>query len=281
MALRLDGKTLAQKIRSDLAKKIATFPSKPHLVVFLSFPDPASQIYVRNKIKACEEIGIQTTLIDREFTETNPFIGAIQALPKEIDGILVQFPLHKNVNKQKIIDHIDPNLDVDGCHPVNLGKLITEDPTGFVPCTPLGIQTMLHAYSIETKGKHVVVVGRSATVGKPLALLLAQKNSLANATVTLAHSATQNLAEITLSADIIVAAAGQQNLITAPMIKEGAVLIDVGINRNPKTNELVGDIDFPSVEPKCSAISPVPGGVGPMTVASLMVNTVKSYELTH
>jgi methylenetetrahydrofolate dehydrogenase (NADP+)/methenyltetrahydrofolate cyclohydrolase len=199
---------------------------------------------------------------------------------KDVDGILVQLPLAPSIDPRKIMQAISPEKDVDGSHPENLGKLVMSDPSGFCPCTPLGIQTLLSYYNLSPQGQHVVIVGRSVTVGKPLALLLSQTGSNANATVTLANRSTRDLAAICRSADIIIAAVGSPKLIQHQMVKDGAIVIDVGINRQEGSKKLIGDVDFEEVEKKASWITPVPGGVGPMTIASLLANTVKSYSRT-
>ena len=276
----LDGKALSQKIRKEISIELKERRSSPHLVVFLSYPDPASLVYVKHKLRACEEVGIRTTILDQEHNSTDTLLQELEKWNKDpdVDGILVQFPLHQKVDQTTIMQHISPQKDVDGVHPDNLGKLVMGDPSGFVPCTPLGIYTLLTSYTIPLSGKHVVIVGRSVTVGKPLALLLSQKG--VDATVTLAHSKTEHLEKLCQSADILIAAAGKENLITAEMVHEKSVVIDVGINRKDVNgvSRLIGDVDFENVSPICSAISPVPGGVGPMTIASLLSNTVKSFE---
>ena len=278
----LDGKAVSQQLRQGIAARLAQSSGSPHLVVLLTHPSLASSIYVRNKLTACKEVGIRSTIIEHACTNTEQILQRL--LPwnddEDVDGILVQFPLHPNASQQKVIEAINPAKDVDGVHPNNLGKLVLGDPSGFVPCTPLGIQTLLTHYEISTKGKHVVIVGRSITVGKPLALLLSQSGPTADATVTIANRSTKDLKGLCLSADILVAAAGSPGLITPDMVKDGAVVVDVGINRI-QTDEkihLVGDVDFQRVSMRCSAITPVPGGVGPMTIASLLHNTLKSFE---
>jgi methylenetetrahydrofolate dehydrogenase (NADP+)/methenyltetrahydrofolate cyclohydrolase len=282
MTLILDGKALSQKIRQEIRSKLQQYSSSPHLVVLLTHPHLASSIYVRNKLTACKEVGIRSTIIEQTCTSTEQIIKLLEPwnTNDDVDGILVQFPLHPHANQRQVMEAIPPSKDVDGVHPVNLGKLVVGDPTGFIPCTPLGIQTLLTHYNISPKGKHVVIVGRSITVGKPLALLLSLTGPTADATVTIANRATRDLASLCKTADIIVAAAGSPSLITPEMIKEGAVVIDVGINR-VQTDEkihLVGDVDFAQVSKRCSAITPVPGGVGPMTIASLLQNTLKSFS---
>ena len=274
----LDGKKLAQKLREKMKEFVKHERICPHLVVFLAHPNPASEIYVANKMKACAEVGIRTTLITTPFSQESALLDQVlvSAQDPDVDGILIQVPLHPDINQKIIMQAIPPEKDVDGFHPVNLGKLVQGDPSGFVPCTPLGILTLLKSYDVATHGKHVVIVGRSITVGKPLAMLLSQKGI--DATVTLAHSATKDLENLCLSADIIVAAAGHQNLITSSMVKKGAVVIDVGINRIE--GKICGDVD-PLALTHCGAYSPVPGGVGPMTIASLLENTIKSYLNRH
>jgi len=274
----LDGRSLAQTIRNDLKEKLQDFTPSPHLVIFLSYADPASKIYVKNKLKACQEVGIRTTLFDTEITSTEALLEQIdiQNTNADVDGILVQLPLHPNVDQQRIIASICPEKDVDGLTPINLGKLVLKDPSGFIPCTPLGIQMLLTSNGISLSGKHVVIIGRGLTVGRPLSILLSQTGENANATVTLANSRTQNLSELCKSADILVCAVGKAGLVNKNMVKRGAVIVDVGINRND--GRLVGDVDFEDVQELCSAISPVPGGVGPMTIASLLSNTLKSFS---
>lgn len=270
----LDGKKVAAEIRASIKAFMEKEKISPHLVVFLSHPNEASAIYVRNKLKACEEVGIRTTLIDLSVSSEEELLSLLSPFTKnnDVDGILMQLPLHPKINPKYILAAIPPEKDVDGLHPENLGKLVQGDPSGFTPCTPLGIATLLEAYKIPIKGKHVVIVGRGITVGRPLALLLSQKGK--DATVTIAHTATENLETLCASCDIIVAAAGRQNLITPSMVHKNTVIIDVGINR--VEGKIVGDVE-PSVAKLCAAISPVPGGVGPMTIASLLQNTLKSY----
>lgn len=284
--LLLSGTTLAQTIQSELKKKIEGFKQKPTLAVILVGSVAASHTYVGVKKKACEEVGIHSEV--HTFDETVSFetllkkIHELNANPK-INGILVQSPLPAHIPFDKIIEAIDPNKDVDGFHPINMGKLILGIP-GFIPCTPLGIKVLLERYQINTKGANVVIVGRSNIVGKPMSALLMQKE--ADATVTVAHSKTIDLPSVTKKADILIAAIGLPLFIKAEMVKEGAVVIDVGINRiedpqNARGYRLVGDVDFDKVAPKCKAITPVPKGVGPMTVAMLLHNTVQSFEKSH
>ena len=277
----LDGKALSMRIRQELKASLQAYSASPHLVVLLTHPNLASSIYVRNKMTACKEVGIRSTVIEQPCTTTEQILHLLEPWNSndEVDGILVQFPVHPNVDQRKVMEAISPSKDVDGVHPFNLGKLVIGDPSAFVPCTPLGIHTLLTHYGISPKGKHVVIVGRSITVGKPLALLLSLTGPTADATVSLANRSTPDLPSLCATADILVAAAGSPGLITPSMIKEGAVVIDVGINRI-QTDEkihLVGDVDFERASSRCSAITPVPGGVGPMTIASLLQNTVKSF----
>ncbi len=274
----LDGKKVAADLRESIKAFIQKKQISPHLVVFLTHSNPASSIYVKNKLTACAEVGMRTTLIEQPASSEAELtkLLASYATNKDVDGILIQLPLHQNIDTKYVLQQIPPEKDVDGLHPINLGKLVQADPSGFIPCTPLGICTLLDAYKIPIRGKHVVIIGRSITVGKPLALLLSQKGK--DATVTLAHTATEHLEELCSSADIIVAAAGTPNLITPPMVKKTTTIIDVGINR--VEGKIVGDVD-PSVYQLCAAISPVPGGVGPMTIASLLQNTLKGYLAYH
>ena len=258
---------------------------KPIGIAFILVGDDApSKIYVQMKQKACEKVGFTSTIISLsgDISEKS-LIQAIeeQNQNKDIYGILVQQPLPSHINLNTILNAVDPNKDVDGFHPLNLGKMISQDPSGFIPCTPLGITTLLNYYDISLEGKHVVVIGRSLIVGKPLSILLSQKADSFNATVTLIHSRSTNITPLLRSADIIIAAAGSRNLIKPDQIKQGAVLIDVGIHREPSKKgsyKIVGDLDFESLKDKCSAISPVPGGVGPMTIATLLTNTFLSFK---
>jgi methylenetetrahydrofolate dehydrogenase (NADP+)/methenyltetrahydrofolate cyclohydrolase len=256
---------------------------KPCLAFVLVGEDPASEIYVKMKKQACERVGIKSLLIAlKKDVKESLLLEEIKKLNQSpnVDGILVQFPLPPSFDKKKVVESIDPEKDVDGFHPLNLGKLVLGDESGFFPCTPWGILTMLMKIKISTQGKHVVVVGRSIIVGKPLACLLMQNRPYGNATVTIAHSLTKNLAEITKTADILIAAVGKPKLITKDMVKKGAVVIDVGINRSEDGSgkrKIVGDVDFENVSSIVSAITPVPKGVGPMTVAMLLANCVKSF----
>ena len=260
----------------------------PGLAVVLVGDDPASRAYVRSKDKKCRELGLHSVKLELPATtsqdELLDVVAKLNADPA-IHGILVQSPPPKHIDEGAIVRAIDPAKDVDGFHPVNVAKLALEDPTGFVPCTPLGCQRLLIDADIETNGAHAVVIGRSMIVGKPMALLLMAKGIGGDATVTVTHSRTRDLAAITRQADIIIAAIGRPGFVRAEHVKEGAVVIDVGINRvddpsSEKGYKLVGDVAFDEVAPKCRAITPVPGGVGPMTIAMLMANTVKAAKLS-
>lgn len=275
----LDGHKAASVVHDEVRSFLKPLPISPHLVVLHTHPHPASATYVRRKEQMCREVGIRSTRIEKACTTTQEIISLLEPwnTDEDVDGILVQFPLHPDVDFLQVIRKINPSKDVDGVHPENLGKLVHSDPSGFIPCTPLGIARLLEHYAIAVQGKHVVIVGRSVTVGKPLALLFSQNTSSKNATVTIAHRATRDLGAVCRSADIIVAAAGSPRLITASMVTEGSVVVDVGISRLQGSTHLVGDVDYDAVLPKVSAISPVPGGVGPMTVASLLSNTLKSF----
>ncbi len=281
----IDGKAVAAKIREGLAAEIAELKAQgktPGLAVVLVGEDPASQVYVGSKVRACEELGIYSQKWELPADTTQEqLVELIHKLNADdrIHGILVQSPPPPHIDEEAVILNIDPRKDVDGFHPVNVAKLVLEDEEGFVPCTPLGCMELLKAYDIPTAGKHAVVIGRSLIVGKPMANLLVSKK--ANATVTIAHSRTADLPAVCRTADIIVAAVGRPEMVKADYVKDGAVVIDVGINRiadetRPRGYRIVGDVDFEAVKDKCSAITPVPGGVGPMTIAILMANTVKA-----
>lgn len=281
----IDGKAIAHTIEQNVAKAIRTLKGRPPALAFILVGDnPASQSFIKMKKKKCREVGILS--IDRELSKTVSEAHLIKEIEQlnddsDVDGILVQLPLPAHLNTEKIVRYIDPNKDVDGFHPLNFGKLFLGEQDAFFPCTPHGIQIMLAHSNINTEGKHVVIVGRSNLVGKPLAGLLMQKRAHANATVTLAHSKSEHLHEICRSADILVAAIGRAHFIVPEMVKEGAVVVDVGINRivdKEKKSHIVGDVDFDRVAPKCSFITPVPGGVGPMTIAMLLSNTLLSYQ---
>lgn len=274
----IDGKAIAAAWQDKLKEQIAyfamSFGRKPKLAVIMVGEDPASAIYVRNKIRACENVGITSEAYKlAESTEESYLEGLIKKLNEDegTDGILVQLPLPAHLNAKKIIPLILPNKDVDGFSALNIGALMLDDKKGLFSCTPLGIIQLILSTGVEIAGKHAVVVGRSNEVGKPVAIMLLQHN----ATVTICHSKTVNLGEYTRTADILVVAAGRSKLVTGDMVKEGAVVIDVGINRD-ENGKLCGDVDFDSVLPKAAYITPVPGGVGPMTITMLMANTLKA-----
>src|SRR5690606_28804258 len=283
----LDGKQVSESVKDDIAKEAAEFLKqsgrKPHLVAILVGNDGGSETYVASKMKNCEKVGFQSSLIryndDATEEEVLAKIGEINA-DANVDGLIVQLPLPKHIDPEKVTETIDYKKDVDGFHPVNLGRMMRNLPC-FIPATPYGIMLMLEHYQIDTQGKHAVVVGRSNIVGSPMSILLARNSNPGNCTVTLTHSRTKNLPEIVKQADIIVAAIGKKNFITADMVKEGAIIIDVGINREASDQtksgyKLFGDVDFDAVAPKSSWISPVPGGVGLMTIVGLLKNTLKS-----
>ena len=287
-AILIDGKKVAEKIKADLRDRVRKLQEKnvkPNLSVILVGDDPASQVYVSMKKKACEDLGIvsETILLPVQ-TSQKELLDQIEKLNQDnlVNGILVQMPLPKQIDSNLIIEAIDPQKDVDGFHPINVGKLVSGTPN-FVPCTPAGVVELLMRYGYKPDGKHVVIVGRSSIVGKPLANLLIQKSPTGNATVTVCHTHTKNLAEFTRQADILIAAAGRPQTITADMVTEGVVIIDVGVNRVEDSSKkrgyrLEGDVDFASVSEKAAAITPVPGGVGPMTIIMLMKNTVQAAE---
>jgi methylenetetrahydrofolate dehydrogenase (NADP+)/methenyltetrahydrofolate cyclohydrolase len=276
----IDGKKIAAEIREELKEKIAKLSRKPGLAFILVGDNPASLSYVNAKKKACAQVGMISTVVrlPSSIAESDlcKQIDLLNQNP-EIDGILVQLPLPSHINPQNISSKIDPGKDVDGFHPVNMGKLLLEEAGGFIPCTPNGIKTLLERSQISISGKHVVIVGRSNIVGKPLAALLVQKNPKCNATVTIVHSKSNHLSQITKSADILVAALGKAHFIKKDMIKPNAVIIDVGINRLA-SGQIVGDVDYEEVFPFVSHITPVPGGIGPMTIAMLLENTLISYS---
>lgn len=285
----LDGKVASQAIKERLKKETEEISKNkgrvPHLAALLVGKDGASETYVASKIKNCAEIGFKSTLIrlDAEVTESD-LISHINKLntDENIDGILVQLPLPKHINEEKIINVISPVKDVDGFHPINAGKLMQGQPS-FLPATPYGIMLLLEHYEIPTVGRHAVVLGRSNIVGRPMSILLSQNSKTANCTVTLCHSKTQNLKEICLQADIIIAAIGITGFLKEDMVKQGSVVVDVGITRVSDTSKktgfsLKGDVDFENVAPRCSYISPVPGGVGLMTIAALLQNTLTAYK---
>ncbi|RBP37747.1 methylenetetrahydrofolate dehydrogenase (NADP+)/methenyltetrahydrofolate cyclohydrolase [Roseimicrobium gellanilyticum] len=276
--------TVLEECQREIAE-LAKLGKKPGLAVVLVGDDPASRAYVRSKDKKCKDLGLHSVKHELPENTTQEELLALVAqlnADPSIHGILVQSPPPRHIDESAIVRAIDPRKDVDGFHPENVAKLTLEDPTGFVPCTPAGCIRLLQDAGVATDGAHVVVLGRSMIVGKPVALLLMAKNSNGgNATVTVAHSRTKNLAELTRTADILIAAIGRPLFVKADMVKEGAVVIDVGINRveapgTEKGYKIVGDVDFDAVAPKCRAITPVPGGVGPMTIALLMANTIKA-----
>ncbi|MDD4125309.1 MAG: bifunctional methylenetetrahydrofolate dehydrogenase/methenyltetrahydrofolate cyclohydrolase FolD [Eubacteriales bacterium] len=277
MAVLLDGKAVSEKVKAEIKTTIEALikdgKRPPCLAVILVGEDPASQIYVRNKVRDCEETGIiSKKLILSESTGESELLSVINGLNADdaVDGILVQMPLPKHIYERTVVEAIAPSKDVDAFHPVNVGNIFTGFGT-FAPCTPSGILKLLDEYGISVSGKNCVVVGRSNIVGKPMAILLLQRNG----TVTICHSKTKSLSEHTKNADILVVATGKAGLINGGMVKEGAVIVDVGMNR--VSGKLVGDCDFPSCEAKASYITPVPGGVGPMTRAVLLCNTLKAY----
>lgn len=283
----ISGAAVAEKVLEECRRDIAALAAvgkKPGLAVVLIGDDPASRAYVRSKDKKCRDLGLHSVKLELPVTATQEEVLAhVHALNNDpaIHGILVQSPPPPHIDEAAIVRAIDPAKDVDGFHPVNVAKLALEDPSGFVPCTPLGCQRLLMDAGIETKGANAVVLGRSMIVGKPMALLLMAKGPGGDATVTVAHSRTKDLASITQRADIIIAAIGRPEFLKAEHVREGAVVIDVGINRveapgTEKGYKLVGDVAFDEVAPKCQAITPVPGGVGPMTIAMLMANTIKA-----
>jgi methylenetetrahydrofolate dehydrogenase (NADP+)/methenyltetrahydrofolate cyclohydrolase len=283
----IDGKIVSNQVKEEVreeTEKLIARGIKPGLIVVLVGEDPASAVYVRNKSKACEKAGIMSETIKLpEDTSEEDLLNLIEQLNKDpqYHGILVQLPLPDHINETKVIELINPLKDVDCFHPVNVGKLVSGQPY-VLPCTPAGILRLLQANDISTEGKHVVIIGRSNIVGKPLANLLIQKSPQANSTVTVVHSQTKNIAHYTRQADILIAAMGKANFVTEDMIKENVVIIDVGINRVSADNEkgyiLAGDVDFNNVLPKVSKITPVPGGVGPMTIAMLLKNTLAAAE---
>ncbi len=286
----LDGKATAAQIKEELANQVIDIKSKggkvPHLAAVLVGDDGASRTYVNSKVKSCEKIGFDSSLIqlDSGISEAD-LLAKVKELNEDdsIDGYIVQVPLPEHIEEQKVTLAIDPKKDVDGFHPENLGRLVLGLPT-FVSATPNGILELLKRYNIETEGKHCVVIGRSHIVGTPMSILMGQNKNPGNCTVTLAHSRTKNLKEVAASADILIVAVGRPNFVTAEMVKEGAVVIDVGIHRIEDASKkngfrLIGDVQYDAVANKCSHITPVPGGVGPMTIASLMQNTLKAIEL--
>jgi methylenetetrahydrofolate dehydrogenase (NADP+)/methenyltetrahydrofolate cyclohydrolase len=285
----IDGKLIAQQTHAETRAAVDALKSKgitPGLAVVLVGDDPASRAYVRSKDKMCRDLGLHSEKYELPAdTAQADLVALVQKLNADplIHGILVQSPPPPHIDERAVVDAIDPRKDVDGFHPVNIAKLALGDTDALVPCTPLGCQRLLLASGIETAGANIVILGRSMIVGKPLALLLMNKGKGGDATVTVAHSRTRNLAEVTRGADILIAAIGRAEFVKADMVREGAVVIDVGINRVDdasveKGYRLVGDVDFAEVAQKCRAITPVPGGVGPMTIAMLMANTVSACQ---
>jgi methylenetetrahydrofolate dehydrogenase (NADP+)/methenyltetrahydrofolate cyclohydrolase len=286
----VSGKEVSNQVKEEIALEVEKLKEKgtkvPHLAAVLVGLDGASQTYVNAKVKACERVGFDSTLVQLEANiSEEQLLLEVEKLNHntDIDGYIVQLPLPKHINEQKVIEAIDPKKDVDGFHPVSLGRMLLHLP-GFLPATPYGIIEMLRHYKIPTEGENCVVLGRSHIVGSPMSVLMARKDYPGNATVTLAHSRTKNLAEVAAAADILIVAIGKPEFVTADMVKEGATVIDVGIHRVEDATKksgfrLVGDVKFDEVAPKCAFISPVPGGVGPMTIASLLKNTLLAVQL--
>jgi len=286
----IDGNAIAESILAQIGAEVAKLPGRRPTVAFLRVgEDPASVSYVTKKQKTAALVGMESRLeLFPDTTTQAQLLAKISQLNLDplVDGILIQSPLPKTMDETAVFNHVNPDKDVDGFHTLNIGKLVQEDPHGFVACTPAGIVELIRQAKVETDGRHVVVVGRSLIVGKPVGLLLLQKGLPGNATVTFCHSRTRDLPAVTRSADILIAAIGRPRFITADMVKEGATVIDVGINRVPDTTKksgyrIVGDVDFDAVAPKVARITPVPGGVGPMTVAMLMRNTLKAWHKHH
>lgn len=283
----IDGKKVAAQVKQELADEVnrmkAAGMKTPHLVAVLVGNDGASETYVASKVKACQEVGFKSTELryGADITEEQ-LLEVVEKLNKDedVDGYIMQLPLPAHISEDKVLMAIDPDKDVDGFHPCNVGKMVTGIPT-YLPATPAGIVELLRRYNIQTRGKHCVVVGRSNIVGTPMAVLMSRKAEYADCTVTMCHSRTPNIKDYTLQADILVVALGKPHFVTADMVKEGAVVVDVGIHRVPSETtksgfRLVGDVDFDAVAPKCSYITPVPGGVGPMTIVTLLQNTLKA-----
>lgn len=285
----LDGHKIAHEIQKEIQELLTQATSRPPcLAAILTTKNPGSLTYVSRKVKACHAVGIHSHVFHLEPKNTRELVSFIHKLNEDtsIDGILIQLPLPPHIDLLEILQAVDPKKDVDGFHPLNVGKALMQDPTAFYPCTPLGIQVLLERSNIPIVGQHVVIVGRSNIVGKPLATLLLQNRKNCNATVTVLHSHSKDIPSITRLADILVVAIGHPHYIQADMVREGATVVDVGINRIADTSKergyrIVGDVDFTAVKPKCRAITPVPGGVGPMTIAMLLQNTVKSFLIHH
>ncbi len=284
----IDGKKIAADLKKELAAKSMAIIDRgdraPHLAAILVGEDPASLSYISGKERACREVGFTSTVYrleektsEKRLLEIIDFLNA----DEEVDGFIVQLPLPAHISVDKVINRIDPAKDADGFHPVSLGRMVLGNPS-FLPATPYGIMQLLERSGIQTEGKHCVVLGRSNIVGTPISIMLSRKSNPGNCTVTLCHTKTPNLRELAQTADILIAAMGQPEFVTADMVKEGAVVIDVGIHRIPDNSEkgyhMVGDVKFAEVSPKCSFITPVPGGVGPMTIVSLLLNTLKAYN---
>lgn len=285
----LDGKKISNDIKTEIAADVLKIKEKgdrvPHLAAILVGNDGASLTYVGSKVKACERVGFESTLLTlSESVSEEELLRTIKSLNEndQIDGFIVQLPLPKHINENKVLNAVDPSKDVDGFHPENFGRMALEMES-FIPATPFGILQLLERYHVETKGKHTVVIGRSHIVGRPMSILMSQKGSAGNSTVTLTHSHTRNLTEFTKKADIIIVALGIPEFLTSDMVKEGVVIIDVGISRVPDESKprgyaIKGDVDFDGVSKKASYITPVPGGVGPMTIAMLLKNTLIARE---
>lgn len=290
MAEIIDGKKVSSEIRAEIKDRVVelnkTYGKVPGLAVVLVGDDAASAVYVRMKGKGCEEVGMNSYQhILPGSTSQDELLALINKLNNDsnVNGILVQLPLPKQIDEKSVINAIDPVKDVDGFHPVNVGKLVADDEC-FLPCTPHGCQILINRHVKDLKGKHLVVVGRSSIVGKPVANMMLQKNDQANCIVTICHTAAKDISVYTKQADILVVAAGRAMTVTGDMVKDGVVVIDVGVNRitdpaDSSKTKIVGDVDFDSVAPKAAAITPVPGGVGPMTIAMLLSNTVKAFEM--
>lgn len=288
----IDGKKVSTRIKEEIAEEVARLLAEgkkiPHLAAVLVGNDGASETYVASKVKACQAVGIKSTELryGSDITEEQ-LLEVIRQLNEDsdIDGFIVQLPLPKHISEERVLNTIHPDKDVDGFHPCNVGKMVLGLPT-YLPATPAGIMELLARYHIDTEGKHCVVVGRSNIVGTPMAVLMSRKAKHANCTVTMCHSRTSNLKEITRQADILIVAIGVPHFITKDMVREGCVVVDVGIHRVPSETtksgwKLVGDVDFEQVAPLCSYITPVPGGVGPMTIVSLLQNTIKACKAKH
>ena len=282
----IDGNRISAEIKEEMKKEVSRLDKKPGLAAILVGDKPASEMYLRSNKRVCEEIGIYSEIFRFDSsTREEEVLSKIDDLDrdKRFNGILIQLPLPRHIDEKMVIERIDPIKDVDGFHPLNLGLLLAGEPS-FVPCTPLGIRELIHRSGYKIEGKHVVIVGRSNIVGKPLANLLLLKNEKGNATVTVCHTGTRELEKITNTGDILIAASGKAEMIKGSMVKEGAIVIDVGINRiEDKSRKsgynFVGDVDFEDVKDRVKAITPVPGGVGPMTVTMLISNTLKAYKL--